>query len=292
MDGLEGEDVAEPEHSAKSPSPTPQSADVPNNELPPVPVPVSVPLITSRPQRTRKLTQYVRDLLEGHRSTTGFALRPAAPAGLQVPSPSEVRPEIEGETGEENADFVLVVDATGAEALEPKSLAKAKRRPDWPECECAIREELKTLEEAGTWHLEVPPADAHIVGSKWVFRVKKDAAGRITRHKARLIAQGFTQIEGVNYYDTYAPVAKLASFRTILVIAARLDLELHQIDIKGAYLNGELTPQEVIYMRQPPGFAYPNSTGHVFRLVKTIYGLKQSGRRWYQKFTDISEKHL
>jgi len=112
------------------------------------------------------------------------------------------------------------------------------------------------------------------------------------RGGARLVAQGFTQIEGVNYYDTYAPVAKLASFRTILAIAARLDLELHQIDIKGAYLNGELTPQEVIYMRQPPGFAYPNSTGQVFQLIKTIYGLKQSGRRWYQKFTDICEKHL
>ena len=292
VDGLEGEAMAEPEHSAKSPSPTPQSVEVPNNELPPVPVPVSVPLVTSRPQRTRKPTQYVRDLLEGHGSATGLASRPAAPAGLQVPAPSEVRPEIEGESGEENADFVLVVDATGAEALEPKSLAEAKRRPDWPEWERAIREELKTLEEAGTWHLEVPPADAHVVGSKWVFRVKKDAAGRITRHKARLVAQGFTQIEGVNYYDTYAPVAKLASFRTILAIAARLDLELHQIDIKGAYLNGELTPQEIIYMRQPPGFAYPNSTGQVFRLIKTIYGLKQSGRRWYQKFTDICEKHL
>jgi hypothetical protein len=184
------------------------------------------------------------------------------------------------------------VDVHDAEALEPLSLAEAKRRPEWPEWERAIREELKTLDDAGTWRLEIPPPDANIVGSKWVFRLKKDAAGHIVRYKARLVAQGFSQVEGVDYFDTYAPVAKLASIRTILALAAELDLELHQVDIKGAYLNGELTKDEVIYMRQPPGFPLPNSSGKVLRLVKTIYGLKQSGRRWYQKFTEICETTL
>jgi hypothetical protein len=113
---------------------------------------------------------------------------------------------------------------------------------------------LETLRIAGTWELvEHPGGDQNVVGSKWVFRAKKDASGHIIRHKARLVAQGFSQVPGVDYFDTYAPVARLASIRAILSMAAVLDMELHQIDIKGAYLNGELTANEVIYMRQPPG---------------------------------------
>jgi len=94
-------------------------------------------------------------------------------------------------------------------------------------------------------------------------------------------------VPGVDYFDTFAPVAKLASIRTILAIAAELDLELHQIDIKGAYLNGELTDEEQIYMRQPPGYEIPGLAQKACHLLKTLYGLKQSGRRWYQKLVDI-----
>ena len=189
-------------------------------------------------------------------------------------------------------EVTLVVDVGDVEPLEPKSLADAKRRPDWPNWERGIREELKTLEDSGTWELTDAPPGANVVGSKWVFRLKRDAAGHIVRYKARLVAQGFSQVEGVDYFDTYAPVAKLASLCTILALAARLDLELHQVDIKGAYLNGVLTDDEVIYMRQPPGYPYPNSSGKVLRLRKTIYGLKQSGRRWYQKLTKICTEAL
>ena len=106
------------------------------------------------------------------------------------------------------------------------------------------------------------------------------------RYKARLVAQGFSQVEGVDYFDTYAPVARLPSLRAIIAMANRLDLELHQVDIKGAYLNGELTADEVLYMRHPPGYREDNS-GRVLRLLKSLYGLKQAGRRWYQKFTQI-----
>jgi hypothetical protein len=96
----------------------------------------------------------------------------------------------------------------------------------------------------------------------------------------------------VDYFDTYTSVAKLASLGTILALAARLDLELHQVDIKGAYLNGVLTHDEVIYMCQPPGYPYPNSSRKVLQLRKTIYGLKQSGQRWYQKLTEICTETL
>ena len=104
------------------------------------------------------------------------------------------------------------------------------------------------------------------------------------------MAQGFSQVPGVDYFNTFAPVAKIASIQAVLTMAAAEDMELHQIDIKGAYLNGELTERETIYMSQPPGYHAPNSVGQVCRLKKTLYGLKQSGRRWYQKLVEIMTK--
>jgi hypothetical protein len=148
------------------------------------------------------------------------------------------------------------------------------------------------LKETGTYELANPPADANIVGSKWVFHAKKDTAGNVICYKARLVAQGFSQVPGVDYFDTFAPIAKLASICTVLAMAAHLDLELHQIDIKGAYLNGELTSRECIYMKQPPGFHAPNSSGQVWHLLKTLYGLKQSACRWYHKLVEIMLERL
>ena len=179
-----------------------------------------------------------------------------------------------------------------AEALEPRTLAEVKRRPDWPLWEKAINEELETLHQAGTWELTKAPPDANIVGSKWVFCAKKDAAGNIIQYKACLVAQEFLQILGIDYFDIFVPIAKLAAIRSVLVMAAAKDLELHQIDIKGAYLNGELTGHEVIFMQQPPGYHAPGSAKLMCWLQKTLYGLKQSGRCWYQKLVEIMLTHL
>jgi hypothetical protein len=184
-------------------------------------------------------------------------------------------------------EFVFATETADAEALEPRTLAEAKRRPDWPSWEKAIEEELATLKAAGTWKLEDAPPGANIIGSKWVLKAKKDAAGNVVRYKARLVAQGFSQIGGVDYDDTYAPVAKLASTRAVIAMANRLGMEMHQIDIKGAYLNGELNANEVLYMQHPPGYKAPDAGTRVLRLVKTLYGLKQSGRRWYQKLSSV-----
>lgn len=225
------------------------------------------------------------------------------PKGVQLPNPEVVmeEPEILREEAaieklmaileieDDTAELALALSEFTAdtEALEPTSLAEAKKRPNWPQWETGIREELTTLETAGTWELTDLPNGANLVGSKWVFRAKKDAAGNIVHYKARLVAQGYLQVPDVDYFDTYAPVANLASIRTVFALAARLDLELHQIDIKGAYLNGELTKDEVIYMCQPPGFESKECPNQVCRLRKTLYGLKQSGRRWYQKLVEI-----
>jgi hypothetical protein len=132
---------------------------------------------------------------------------------------------------------VFMAETADLEALEPRTIAEAKHRSDWPEWEKAILEELETLRAAGTWILEEAPPGANIIGSKWVFKAKKDAAGFIARLKARLMAQGFSQIGGIDFDNTYAPMARLASFRAIIAMANRLDLLLHQVDIKGAYLN-------------------------------------------------------
>jgi hypothetical protein len=107
---------------------------------------------------------------------------------------------------------------------------------------------LATLKAAGTWRLEEALPGANVIGSKWVLKAKKDAASNIVHYKAHLVTQGFSQIGGVDYDDTYVLVAKLASMRAVIAMANRLGFEMHQIDIKGAYLNGELQDNEVLYM--------------------------------------------
>ena len=191
-----------------------------------------------------------------------------------------------------NEELAMVAKIAKAEALEPSSLADARRQPDWSDWERAIEEELAMVRDAGTWILVEPPAGANIVGSKWVFRVKKDADRNVIRKKAHLVTQGFSQVPGVDYFNTFMPVARLASIHTIMALAARDDMEMDQIDIKGAYLNGKLTPDEVIYMHQPPGYASRKYPQHVCKLLKTLYGLKQSGHRWYQRLFHILVNEL
>jgi hypothetical protein len=126
------------------------------------------------------------------------------------------------------------------------------------------------------------------VDSKWVFRLKRGPDGEIEKHKARVVAKGFTQIEGLDYDETFAPVVKFTSIRILLAITTHNNLEIHQIDIKTAFLNGEL--KEEIYLKPPLGANINKAL--VWRLLKPLYGLKQARRQWYQKvhaqFTAIS----
>ena len=184
-------------------------------------------------------------------------------------------------------EFVFVTEMADAEALKPCMLAEAKHRPDWPHWEKAIKEELATLKAASTWRLKEAPPGANIIGSKWVLKAKKDAASNIVHYKACLVTQGFSQIGGIDYDDTYALVAKLASTHTVIAMANHLGFEMHQIDIKGAYLNSKLQDNEVLYMQHPPGYKSPDTGTRVLHLVKTLYGLKQSGHRWYQKLSSV-----
>ena len=244
-------------------------------------------------KRTRKPTAKIREIMEGRAVASNLPSAPKFTAGTQLPSISDVPGEVL--EADEPDDWMMMMESSMTaqmsemEALEPSTLAAAKKSPDWPAWEKVIQEELDTLKAAGTWETVIPPEGANLVGSKWVFKAKKDAAGVVVRYKARLVAQGFSQVPGVDYFDTFAPVARLASIRTVLAIAAAENLEIHQIDIKGAYLNGELTDDEIVYMKQPPGYPVSSNSSEVLRLLKTLYGLKQAGRRWYKKLVEIME---
>ena len=152
-----------------------------------------------------------------------------------------------------------------------------------------MQEELNQFERNDVWTLVPRPKNHIIIGTKWVFRNKKDESGVITRNKARLVAQGFNQEEGIDYDETYAPVARLEAIRMLLAYACYKDFKLFQMDVKSAFLNGFIN--EEVYVEQPPGFENHISPNHVFKLTKALYGLKQTPRAWYEIFSGfLSQK--
>jgi hypothetical protein len=164
---------------------------------------------------------------------------------------------------------------------EPKMLNEAINHPQhgeqWKE---AIQAEYDSIMKNQTWILTPRPKDRQIVSSKWIFKYKYDESGSIIRFKARLVARGFSQVYGVDYFDTYVPVAKHQSIRILFAIAAAEGLEIHQMDVITAFLAGDVI--EVIYMEQPEGFKQGNND-LVCQLRKGLYGLKQGARAWNQK---------
>ncbi|CAL2225420.1 unnamed protein product [Prunus armeniaca] len=161
----------------------------------------------------------------------------------------------------------------------PTKVSEALKDPKWVQ---AIKEEMKALEKNQTWTLETIPRGKKTIRCRWVFTIKHNADGSIERYKARLVAKGYTQTYGINYEETFAPVAKLNTVRVLLSLAANLNWPLHQFDVKNAFLHGELT--EEVYMDIPPGYN-TTQTGTVCKLRKALYGLKQSPRAWFGRFT-------
>ncbi|KAG7545539.1 Reverse transcriptase RNA-dependent DNA polymerase [Arabidopsis suecica] len=163
---------------------------------------------------------------------------------------------------------------------EPKTFQQAIVSLKWT---AAMDVELDSMEVNKTWSVVSLPPGKNVVGCKWVFTIKYNADGTIERYKARLVAKGFTQQEGVDYFDTFSPVAKLASVKLILGLAARQGWSLNQMDITSAFLHSEL--EEEIYMSLPQGYTPASGTlppNPVCRLHKSIYGLKQASRQWYK----------
>ena len=168
----------------------------------------------------------------------------------------------------------------------PRNIQEALDDPNW---KLAVLEEMNALRKNGTWELVDLPRDKKIVGCKWVFSVKYKADGSIERYKARLVAKGFTQTYGIDYQETFAPVAKINSIRVLLSLAVNSNWPLHQLDVKNAFLNGDL--EEEVFMSLPPGFEERLGVDKVCRLRKSLYGLKQSPRAWFERFGRAVRRH-
>ncbi|GJR81182.1 retrovirus-related pol polyprotein from transposon TNT 1-94 [Tanacetum coccineum] len=170
--------------------------------------------------------------------------------------------------------------------IEPKNINEALKDENWV---MAMQEELNQFKTNDVWELVPNPMDMTIIGTKWVYRNKLDENGVVTRNKARLVAQGYNQQEGIDYDETYAPVARLESIRILLAYACALDFKLYQMDVKSAFLNG-FTKEEV-YVAQPPRFIDFAKPNYVYRLKKALYGLKQAPKAWYDRLKAFVIKH-
>ncbi|KAL2243485.1 UNVERIFIED_CONTAM: Retrovirus-related Pol polyprotein from transposon RE1 [Sesamum indicum] len=160
-----------------------------------------------------------------------------------------------------------------------RCFSEAQQYMEWKE---AMKQEIDALEKNNTWELSALPEGKKPIGCKWVFKTKLKADGSIERHKARLVAKGFNQVEGEDYSDCFAPVAKTVTVRTLLGAATAKGWHLHHLDVNNAFLHGNL--EETIYMTPPEG--YEVEKGMVCKLKKSLYGLKQASRQWNSEFTE------
>jgi hypothetical protein len=166
--------------------------------------------------------------------------------------------------------------------VEPTCFEHSIGNPKWDN---AMDEEMATLDvnANATWELVALPKDKKTIGCKWVYKVKHNADGSVSKYKARLITKGYAQTYGIDYEETYSPIAKMTTIRTIIAMAATKGWSLHQMDVKNAFLHGDL--QEEIYMEQPPGYVDQTHPNLVCKLKKNLYDLKQTPRAWSNKIS-------
>ncbi|KAK2456670.1 cysteine-rich RECEPTOR kinase [Trifolium repens] len=166
--------------------------------------------------------------------------------------------------------------------IEPKNVDEALTDDGWI---VAMQDELNQFQRNDVWDLVPRPAHKNIIGTKWVFRNKLNEQGEVVRNKARLVAQGYSQQEGIDFTETFAPVARLESIRLLLSYAVNNGITLYQMDVKSAFLNCVIS--EEVYVKQPPGFEDLKNPDYVFKLKKSLYGLKQAPRAWYERLSNF-----
>jgi hypothetical protein len=152
----------------------------------------------------------------------------------------------------------------------------ALQDPDWV---VAMKEELNNFKRNKVWSL-VERLRQNVVRTKWVFHNKQDEHGVVTRNKARLVAKSYSQVEGLDFEEAFAPVARLESIFILLAYATHHDFKLYQMDVKNAFLIGPI--KEEVYVEQPPGFEDQEYSNHVYKLHKALHGLQQAPRAWYE----------
>ncbi|GJT35600.1 putative ribonuclease H-like domain-containing protein [Tanacetum coccineum] len=185
-----------------------------------------------------------------------------------------------------HTDQLHCLSACFLSQLEPTSIAKALEDPDWVD---AMQEEMQQFINQQVWKLVPLPAGKHAIGTKWILKNKRDARGIVVRNKARLVAQGHRQEEGIDYDEVFAPVARIEAIRLFLAFASYMGFLVYQLDVKSAFLYGEI--EEEVYVTQPKGFEDPYFPKHVYRVVKALYGLHQAPRAWYARLSAFLLQH-
>ena len=166
-------------------------------------------------------------------------------------------------------------------SIEPSSYAEASKHDCWIK---AMHAELQAFQQNQTWILTQLPRHKMTIGCRWVYKIKHNADGTIERYKTRLIAKGYTQMEGLDFLDTFSPVAKLTTVRLLLALAALRNWHLRQLDVNNAFLHGDLN--EEVYMKLPPGLIMDNPN-LVCHLQRSLYGLKQASRQWFTRLSSF-----
>ncbi|GJR56364.1 retrovirus-related pol polyprotein from transposon TNT 1-94 [Tanacetum coccineum] len=167
-------------------------------------------------------------------------------------------------------------------AVEPKTYKDALTQSCWIK---AMQEELNEFERLRVWELVPRPDKVMVITLKWIYKVKLDELGGILKNKARLVARGYRQEEGIDFEESFAPVARLEAIRIFLAFAAHMNMVVYQMDVKTAFLNGNL--REEVYVSQPDGFVDKDNPNHVYKLKKALYGLKQAPRAWYDMLSSF-----
>lgn len=172
-----------------------------------------------------------------------------------------------------------------SENPDPTTVKGALSGQESNEWRAAMKDEFESFEHNKAWTLVNIPSGKTPVKCKWIFKKKRGALGEVLRYKARLVAKGFTQQYGVDYEETFSPVVRYSTIRLLLAVAAQNGLSVDHMDVKTAFLNGDL--KEVVYMEQPQGYEVPGKEKHVYKLHKAIYGLKQASKAWYDKINNV-----
>jgi len=169
--------------------------------------------------------------------------------------------------------------------IEPATVDEALSDDGWI---LAMQEQLNQFQRNDVWDLVPKPPQKNIIGTKWVFRNKLNEQGEVTRNKATLVAQGYSQQEGIDYTETFAPISRLEAIRLLLSYGVNHGIILYQMDVTSAFLNGVI---EEVFVKQPPGFEDLKHPDHVYKLKKSLYGSKQAPRAWYDRLSNFLIKN-
>ena len=269
--GGDSDEVDNPTHSVHAPVHPVQPALVPDSPPPAPPVDFPPDHPPTPPRRTTRISR-----------------PPGEWWKVRHPAPPEAEPPVlwsDDEVDEvEEDDVDDGQQANFASQSTPHTFKQAMNGPQSDYWREAATLEYNTLVENGTWEIVDLPKDQKAIGSGWVFKVKHHSDGSIERYKARIVAKGYSQRPGLDYNESFAPTFRPATLRIIIALAAVEDLELRSVDITSAFTNGDL--DEVIYMKQPEGFEI-GGPDKVCRLLKSLYGLKQSARQWNKKLHSV-----